>query len=172
MTRAFGNEIGRLFQGILYIEGTDTCFFIIKHEVNQDIKSTYSRIVCDIRPQKTKTHRVQLTVGGDKLSYEGPVSTPTSYLTTSKLHWNSVLSTLDGKYFIVDVKNFYLNNPMKKLEYLNIVLKIIPQEIIDKYDLLNNQCYGYIYVRIEKVMYGLVQSGIISHDSLKEHLKP
>ena len=61
---------------------------------------------------------------------------------------------------------------MKKLEYLNIVLKIIPQEIIDKYDLLNNQCYGYIYVRIEKVMYGLVQSGIISHDSLKEHLKP
>ena len=43
---------------------------------------------------------------------------------------------------------------------------------MDKYDLLNKQNDGYIYVRIEKGMYGMVQSGIIAHDELKEHLKP
>ena len=61
---------------------------------------------------------------------------------------------------------------MNKAQYLKIAIKIIPQEIIDKYDLLNKQCDRYIYVRIEKVMCGLVQANIISHDALKEHLKP
>ena len=142
-------------------------FFIHKHEVPKGIKVTYSRIVCDVRPQKTETHRVRLIVGDNKLSYEGPVSTPTAYLTTAKLHWSSVMSTPDGKYLIVDFKNFYLNNIMNKAQYLKIALNILPQDIIDKYDLLRKQCDGYIYVRIEKGMYGLVQAGIITHDALK-----
>ena len=29
-TRAMANDIGSLFQGIIYIKGTDTCFFIHK----------------------------------------------------------------------------------------------------------------------------------------------
>ena len=65
-------------------------------------------------------------MGGDKISYEGPLSTPTADLTTDKLHWNSVLSTPDGKYLIVDVKNFYLYKPINKAEYLKIALKIPP----------------------------------------------
>ena len=79
-------------------------------------------------------------MGRDKLSYEGPVYTPTAYLTTAKIHWISVLSIPDGKYLIVDVKNFYLNNPINKSEYIKIALKIPPQEIIDTYDLLRKQC--------------------------------
>ena len=139
-TRAFENEIERLFQGILDIEGIDTCFFIHNNEVTQDRKVTYSRIVCDIRPQKTKTRRVRFTVVGDKLSYDGPVSTPTEDLTTAKLHWNSILYIPDGKYLIVYFNNFYMENPMKKAKHIKIALKIILQEIIDKYDLLNKQC--------------------------------
>ena len=61
---------------------------------------------------------------------------------------------------------------MKKAEYLKIALKITPQEIIDKYDILNKQCNRYIYVRIEKGMYCMVQAGIISHDTIKENFKP
>ena len=108
LTRAMSNEIWRLFQGIVDIKVTYTCFFIHNHEVHQDRKVTYIRIVCDIRPQKKEIHRVQLTVGGEKLYYYGPFSTPTSDLTMVKLHRNSVLSTPDGKYLILDVKNFYL----------------------------------------------------------------
>ena len=110
-------------------------------------------------------------MAGDKISYDGPVSTPTVNLTTAKLHWNSIISTPDGKYLIVDVKNFYLNNPMKMAAYLKMEIKIIPQEIIDKYDLLNKQYDGFLYVRIEKGMYGLVQAGIIAHQAITEHLQ-
>ena len=60
---------------------------------------------------------------------------------------------------------------MKKNEYNNISIQLVPQEIIEKCDLNNGQSYGYIYVRFEKIMYGLVQAGIIAHKALKEHLK-
>ena len=106
--REFANERGRLFQGIRDIKGTNTCFFIQSNKVPQESKVTYSHIICDIRPQKTETHRVRLTVGGDKISYKVPVSTPTADLRTSKLHWRIIVSTPDGKYLIFNVKNFYL----------------------------------------------------------------
>ena len=89
-----------------------------------------------------------------------------------KLHWNSVLSTPDGKYLIVDVKSFYLKNPMNKDKYSKIALKLIPQEIINEYHLINKQIYEYIYVRVKKGMCGLVKTGIRAHEALKEHLKP
>ena len=77
--------------------GHEHVFFIHKHELLKGNKVTCSRIVCNIRPQKTKTHRVRLTVGGIKLSYKGPVSNPTADFITARLHWNKVLYTLDNK---------------------------------------------------------------------------
>ena len=111
------NEIGRLFQGLEDIQVNNTYFFIRRHEVPQDAKGTYCLIVWDIRPQKKETHRVQLTVEGEKLTFDGPVYTPTSDLTASKLHWNSVISTPGYKYLVVDVKKIYLNKIMAKHEY-------------------------------------------------------
>ena len=70
-------------------------------------------------------------MGGYKLTFDGPVSTPTSDFTTSKLHWNSVISNPGSKYLVVDFKNFYLNNIMAKHEYYNIAISLIPQEVID-----------------------------------------
>ena len=64
-TREMVNDIRRTFQGIRYIKVTYTCSLIHKHEVPQDRKVAYIRIVCDIRPQKKETNRVQLTVGGE-----------------------------------------------------------------------------------------------------------
>ena len=115
---------------------------------------------------------MRLIVGGNKPTYDGPVSTATSDLTTAKLHWNSVLSTPDGKYFIMYVNNLYLINPMKTAEFYRTAIKTIPQEIIDKYDLNNKQSDGYTYIVFEKLIYVLVQAEIISHEALKEHLKP
>ena len=89
--KAMANNIGRLFQGIRDIEVTDTCFFIHRHEYPQDIKVAYICIVYRKRSQKKKTHRVLLKVGDEKLTYCGPVFTPTLGLTMAKLHWNSVL---------------------------------------------------------------------------------
>jgi hypothetical protein len=52
--QGFGNECGRLFQGIRDIPGPDTCFFITLTNVPKDRKITYSQKVCDYKPHKKK----------------------------------------------------------------------------------------------------------------------
>jgi hypothetical protein len=52
--RGFGNECGRLFQGIRDIPGTDTCFLIKLANVLKDRKITYGKIVCDYKPHKNE----------------------------------------------------------------------------------------------------------------------
>ena len=39
----------------------------------------------------------------------------TADLTTSKILWNSVLSTQDAKYMCIDIKKFYLGTPLVEL---------------------------------------------------------
>jgi hypothetical protein len=80
--------------------------------VPADRKVTYGRIVATIRPQKSETHRVRLTVGGNLIDYPGNVSTPTADMTTAKILFNSVISTPDARFMCTDVKDFYLNTPM------------------------------------------------------------
>ena len=56
---------------------------------------------------------------------------------------------------------------------MRITLKIIPQEIIDTYDLkalVSNQVW--IYMHIEKGMYGLKQAGIIANQKLVKNMAP
>ena len=123
------------------------------HKVPQYSKVTYCRIICDICPQKKDTHIVQLTVGGDILVFDGPVSTPTSYLTTSKLHWNIIISNPGSKYLVFEVKNFYLNKILAKHVCYKIAVSRIPQEVIDEYNLMDKQINSFICVIAEKGMY-------------------
>ena len=67
---------------------------------------------------KTETHRTRLTAGGDLIDYPGEVSTPTSDLTTMKLHINSAISDVKSRYMFMYVKHFYLNNQMDRDEYI------------------------------------------------------
>jgi hypothetical protein len=48
----FGNEVGRLFQGIHDIQGTDTCFFVELIHTPKEKQITYGKIVCDYKPHK------------------------------------------------------------------------------------------------------------------------
>ena len=52
---SFANELGRLFQGIRDIPGTDTCFFIQKSQVPKHKRATYGRICCNVRLQKEES---------------------------------------------------------------------------------------------------------------------
>ena len=73
---------------------------------------------------------------------------------------------------MADVKNFYLNKIMAKHEYYNISINLIPQEIVDKYNLMDKQINGFLCVKVDKRMYELVKAGIIEHTVLKEHIRP
>jgi hypothetical protein len=52
--RGFSNEAGRLFQGIRDILGTNTCFFVEIKNIPKDMKITYGKIVCDLKPHKKR----------------------------------------------------------------------------------------------------------------------
>ena len=70
----------------------------------------------------------------------------------------------------LDVKNFYLNTPMARLEYVRINIDHVLQEIIDEYKLKDKVFDGYIYVEIQKGMYGLPQADILAQQLLEERL--
>jgi hypothetical protein len=97
---------------------------------------TYGRFVVDIRPNKTETHRVRLTVGGNLIQYPGDVSTRSADLTTSTCLWNSTIYTEGATYMSLYVKNFYLGTQLESFEHMRIQIKLIPKEIIAEYNLL------------------------------------
>ena len=114
------NKLGRLSRGWKSHTGTDTIEFIFPRDNPKGIRATYVRVVCDIQPQKIETHRTRLTEGGNMIDYPGEVSTPTSYLTTIKLHVNSAISDVKLIYMCMDIKYFYLNNQMNRGKYIMI----------------------------------------------------
>jgi hypothetical protein len=91
-------------------------------------------------------------------------------LTTAKILINSVISTLGAKFLVIDIKKFYLNTPLGRFEYMVINLSSLPQETIDKYDLLNPAQDGKVYIEIQKGMYGLPQAGILANELLQRNL--
>ena len=65
-------ELNRLVQGTRNGEkGTDTIKFIRPSAIPKGKTATYIRIVVDIRPNKKVKERVRLSIGGDKVDYQG-----------------------------------------------------------------------------------------------------
>jgi hypothetical protein len=70
-----------------------------------------------------------------------------------------------------DVKNVYLSTPLERPEYMRIPVKLIPQEIIDNYNLTPKVNGGFVYhVEINKGMYGLPQAGLLANKLLARRL--
>jgi hypothetical protein len=171
-TRGFGNECGRLFQGIRDIPGTDTCFFIELKKIPKDRNITYGKIVCDYKPHKQEKECVRLTVGCDRLDYSGDVATSTADITTFKILINSTLSTEDAPMMMMDIKNYYLSTPLPRFEYMKMLLSRFPEEIIQKYNLNALAVDGWVYIETRKGMYGLKQTGILANQLLQTRLAP
>jgi hypothetical protein len=98
-------ELGRLAQGFDDKAGTNTVFFMTKDEIKQiprDRTVTYARIVVDYCPQKDDPNRVRITVGGNLIEYPGELTTRTADLTTSKILWNSTISTPGATQYSTD----------------------------------------------------------------------
>jgi hypothetical protein len=171
-TRGFGNECGRLFQGIRDIPGTGTCFFTMFKDIPENRKITYGKIVCDYKPHKQEKERVRLAVGGDKLDYSGDVATSTSDITNYEILINSTLSTKDAAMMMMGIKNYYLGTPLPRFEYMNMPLSRFPEEIIQKYNLNALAFDGWVYIEIRKGMYGLKQAGLFANQLLQTRLAP
>jgi hypothetical protein len=171
-TRDFGNKCGRLFQGIRDVPRTDTCLFIVLKNIPNDRKITYGKIFCDYKPHKKEKERVWLTVGGDRLDYSDDVATSTADITTFKILINSTLSTEDAAMMMMDIKNYYLGNPLPRFEYMQMPLSWFAEYIIQRYNLNALAVDGWFYIEIRKGMYGLKQAGLFANQLLQTRLAP
>eukprot|EP00804_Cyclotella_cryptica_P009373 CCRYP_018077-RA/>CCRYP_018077-RA protein AED:0.09 eAED:0.09 QI:0/0/0/1/1/1/2/0/1069 len=171
---SYGKELGRLAQGLPgIVKGTNTIAFIQRTHVPQDRWKdvTYGRIVANFRPEKDDPYRISLTVGGNRINFPGDCGTPTANMITVKILLNSVISTVHAMFMTIDIKDFYLNTPMERPEYMRLKLADIPAAIIELYHLRDIARDGYVFVRIQKGMYGLPQAGIIAQQLLKQRLQ-
>jgi hypothetical protein len=143
--RSTANKINILYN-------TNTIRFIRRSNIPKGRKVTYGSFVVDIKEHKEEKERTILTVGGDKIEYPGDKSTRTAGLTTAKNLINSVISNLGAKFLVIDIKKIYLNTPLGRFEYMVINLLSLPQETIDKYDLIKMAQDGKVYIEIQKGM--------------------
>jgi hypothetical protein len=71
--------------------------------------------------------------GGDRVHYPGNAGTPAANLITVKLLINSIILTTGAKFMTMDIKDFYLNTPMVRYEYMRLKLSDMPDDIIKHY---------------------------------------
>ena len=99
-------------------------------------------------PQKSEPNRTRMTVGGNLAEFDGTVNIRTDDMTTSKMLWNSIISKEGAKCMCMDIKNNYLCTPLPEgeFEYMRIPIKLIPDEIINAYNLTPLIHNGAVYV--------------------------
>jgi hypothetical protein len=170
--RGFGNEVGRLFQGIRNIQGTNTYFFIELKNITMDRQITYGKIVCNYKPHKKEKERTRLTVGGDRLDHSGDVATSTTDITTLIFLINSILSMEDASMMMMDIKNYSMGTPLPWYEYMRMLLSRFAEEIVNKYNLKSLAADGWVYIEIIKGMYGLKQAGLLASQLQQKRLAP
>ena len=176
------NKFGRLMKGIgrkqnngksRVGEGHDTCRFIKKHQIPKGRKVTYARFCCDVRPQKEEENRTRLTVGGDRLSYDGETSSEVASLETTKIMLNSTISTKGARFACADIGNMYTNSRLERPKYMRIHLSDITEEVQEEYNVAEYVDEDrYAYCEINGALYGLAQAGYIANKDLIKHLAP
>jgi len=172
--KAMSKELHCLAQGchgvtkgtntIVYLSHADIC------KIPQDRTVTYARIVIDHRPQKEDPNHVSITVGGNLIDYPFELTTRTADMVSSKILWNSVISTKDAHFAGADIENMYLETPLDRYEYMKTPLTLFLADIIEYYKLMDKALDGYVYMEIRKGMYGLTQAGVLANKLLKERL--
>ena len=109
--------------------------------------------------------RVRCTVGGDRVTVTGEVSSGTASMDVLKILLNAVVSE-DSFWSSCDITDYYLGSPMEEADYqwMYIAAKDIPYDIREKYNVeIRN---GKACVCIQKGMYGLPNAGLLAQEQL------
>ena len=65
----------------------------------------------------------------------------------------------------MDMKNFFLNTPLKRYKYLRIKLDNFPQDVIEQYKLTALATPdGYVCIEVWKGTYRLPQAGFLAQE--------
>jgi hypothetical protein len=172
--KSYTIELSRLAQGIPGIsKGTNTIVFIGREDVpiNRQKDILYGRVCINYHPEKANPNCTRLTLGSNCITYPGDCGTPTINMVMVKIHLNSVISTKGARYCTIDLKDFYINTPMARPEFMPMKLAELPEEftrIYKLHDLANAN--GFVSIKIQKGMHGLPQAGILTQELLEQRL--
>ena len=93
----------------------------------------------------------------------------TASMVLVKILLQSVVS--DGaKFMTIDIKDYYLNTPMERPEYIRLRVNQLPPEIQTQYKLASFVHNDSVLFEVNQTMYGLPQAGILSQQRLIAHL--
>ena len=92
-------------------------------------------MVCEVRPEKDNPDCTHITIRGSIIYYPSSVGTNTASLELIKILLNSVLSRKGKRFSTIDLKNFYLDTPMKDSKYVGIKISDVPAKFCKEYNL-------------------------------------
>jgi hypothetical protein len=144
--KAMSKELHHLAQGCPGVtKGTNTICYLSHADIckiPQNRTVTYAHTVIDHCPQKEDPNHI--TVGGNLIDYPLELTTHTADMVSSKILWNSVISTKDARFAGANIKNMYLETPLDWYEYMKMPIALFPTDIIEHYRLNEKVLGGYI----------------------------
>jgi hypothetical protein len=129
--KSYTIKLGCLAQGIPSVrKGTNTIVFIGRDgiPIDQQKDVTYGRVCVNYRPEKANPNCTCLTVGGNCITYPSDCSITIVDMVTVKTHLNSIIFTKGACYCTINLKDFYLNTPMARPEFMRMKLAELPEE--------------------------------------------
>jgi hypothetical protein len=133
---------------------------------------TYAKVVVAYRSQKEDPDQIRITAGGYSINYPRELTMRTANMTTTKFHWNSVLSTSKACYMCLNIVDFYLTATLHQYKYIKMPISLFLLWITTQYNLEKKVVGGYIYLQMRKAVWGLPQAGILANKLLRKHLAP
>lgn len=115
------------------------------------------------------TYRIRGTAGGDRINCTGPTSAQTAAMPVVKLLLHSVVSE-HKRWMTIDIKDYYLNTPLLRPEFIRIPCRMIPDTTIHTHRLTSYVHQNAILFEVSKGMYGLPQAGLLAQQRLIAHL--
>jgi hypothetical protein len=65
---------------------------------------------------------MRTTIGRNLIDYPYKLTTQTADMVSSKIMWNSIISTANAKVGSADIKNMYLKTPLNQYKYMTMPL--------------------------------------------------
>ncbi len=96
-------------------------------------------------------------------------STLSLVLCALELLLNCMISE-DANWTTIDLTDFYLGTYLSHQDFIRIPMNLIPQDVIDFYDLTQYITNMALFCSMHKTHYGLPQSGALSQQRLFQHL--
>ncbi len=70
----------------------------------------------------------------------------------------------------LDIKNFYLSAPLDWYKYMKMPIALFPEWIVKQYNLTQHVLHRFIYLEMQRAVWGLPQAGILANKLLHKRL--